>query len=291
MQHHSKRGRADAGTVLVEFALVTLVFYLLLAGTIDLGRMVFAAQVIQDAARVAARELSVTVLPADTTFEAALADAGVSARIFDPGKLVIDLDLYPDNASLQAAIDSLPVVNRALWPLMTTETVTIGGMPRRLLRYPGALLGDASTPSGFTVMIPRVSARHSSGVETIDRWLPVLEEIRSGAPSSGPFSLSSTGPQQGLAAVRINYPFQGALLSGFMNHGEPFEAGTVIVASDADVTAPDPPAGTVTVDTDDPSGIYAGPYGLGRQLALVQTVRPFRKVLAAQAIFRREVFQ
>ena len=42
---------------------------------------------------------------------------------------------------------------------------------------------------------------------------------------------------------------------------------------------------------DAPAGVYAGPYGLGRQLALVRTLRPFRKLISAQAVFRREVFQ
>ena len=39
-------------------------------------------------------------------------------------------------------------------------------------------------------------------------------------------------------------------------------------------------------------GPYAGPYGLGRQLALAgRTLRPFRKLISAQAIYRREVVE
>jgi len=39
-------------------------------------------------------------------------------------------------------------------------------------------------------------------------------------------------------------------------------------------------------------GPYAGTFGLGRQLALAgRTVRPFRKVVSAQAIYRREVVE
>ena len=39
-------------------------------------------------------------------------------------------------------------------------------------------------------------------------------------------------------------------------------------------------------------GTYAGPYGLGRQLALAgRVVRPFRRLVSAQAIQRREVFE
>jgi len=39
-------------------------------------------------------------------------------------------------------------------------------------------------------------------------------------------------------------------------------------------------------------GAYAGAFGLGQHFALAgQTVRPFRKLISTQAIFRREVFQ
>lgn len=45
--------------------------------------------------------------------------------------------------------------------------------------------------------------------------------------------------------------------------------------------------------TDGAPGIYGGKYGLGRQLANAQQlgVRPFRKVISAQAVYRREAFQ
>ena len=38
------------------------------------------------------------------------------------------------------------------------------------------------------------------------------------------------------------------------------------------------------------AGTYGGQYGLGAQGVMVQTVRPFRRVISAQAIYRREVF-
>jgi hypothetical protein len=39
-------------------------------------------------------------------------------------------------------------------------------------------------------------------------------------------------------------------------------------------------------------GPYAGQFGLGRQLALAgRTLRPFRKLISAQAIYRREVVE
>jgi len=39
-------------------------------------------------------------------------------------------------------------------------------------------------------------------------------------------------------------------------------------------------------------GPYAGTFGLGRQFALAgRTVRPFRKLISAQAIYRREAIE
>ena len=39
-------------------------------------------------------------------------------------------------------------------------------------------------------------------------------------------------------------------------------------------------------------GPYSGPAGLGRQFALAgRTLRPYRKLISAQAIYRREVVQ
>ena len=41
----------------------------------------------------------------------------------------------------------------------------------------------------------------------------------------------------------------------------------------------------------DPTGPYDGAFGLGRQFALGAAVRPFRKLISAQAVFRREAFE
>ena len=51
------------GSVLVEFALIALVLYLILAATLEFGRALFGAQVLQQAADIAAREISRTPLP------------------------------------------------------------------------------------------------------------------------------------------------------------------------------------------------------------------------------------
>src|SRR6185503_11740547 len=93
--------RPERGAALVEFALVSLVLYLLLAGAIEFGRLMFDANALQDVARVAARELAVAPIRADATFDYALSCDPVSdtnclfdlrARVFGAGCLVVDLD-------------------------------------------------------------------------------------------------------------------------------------------------------------------------------------------------------
>jgi hypothetical protein len=321
---------SERGAALVEFALVSLVLYLLIAGTLEFGRVMFAANALQDVARVAAREMAVAPLRANVTFEYALtcdpaADANCLAdlrhRIFDPACLVVDFDdpaVAPDPDGFFAA---MPVVNRALRALMITE-------PSRpnLLRYPGALMTDgaggacsaigpngAAAPTGFTVGIPLIEGRDPIGGETI-RWVPVVEEIRAAqdanCPARGAFSLvylaadddcgplaADPMPDRGLAAVRVNYPYQAATLSGFIPSAAtetdplPPNVANAIAADDAAVQQNNEAPGA-PVDDGGAIGPYAGAFGLGRQLALAgKTVRPFRKLISAQAIFRREVFE
>lgn len=284
--------RHEAGGVLVEFALVALVLYLLVAGGIALSRGVFQAQAAQEVARFAARELALLPLDADTTFEAALNDPLVRANVYDPGLLAIDLDAVAGaGLTLDAYFAGLPTVNRALRPLMIFEAVEIDGAKRRLLHMPGALLEDPSSPFGLTVGVPLVVARADGGGETI-RWLDVIEEVRTDPddPTTGPFSAL----REGIVAVRVNVAFQAAGLSAFRPAADgPFEtnAGNVIGADDDAVTAVNAAPGAL-LDVNSTTGFspYEGRYGLGRQAAFGRAVRPFRRVLSGQALFRREAF-
>lgn len=304
----------ERGAALIEFALVSLVFYLLLAATIEFGRMMFSAQALQDVARLAARELATTPTRPDITFDYALSCSpaldpdnclvDLSQRLFDPALLAIDITAM-DDAAVDAYVATLPIVNRALRPLMFVEQV--GGT--RLLRYPGALLEDPLSPSGYTVGIPRVVTRTAEGTETIE-WVGVVEEVRPepACPARGPFPLvydpdadacgalpSDPLPaaQRGVVSVRVNYPFQAATLSAFTpDPDDPFapNAGAPIAAADGAVVAPPPPRGSVMADSGGP-GTYAGPYGLGRQFAYARAVRPYRRLLSATVDYRREVYE
>jgi hypothetical protein len=141
-----------------------------------------------------------------------------------------------------------------------------------------------------------------------------VQEIRAAqdadCPARGPFSLvylagqdacgplgADPLPDRGLAAVRINYPYQASTLSGFRSTPPtdadpiPPNISNVITADEAGVQQTNNAPGA-PLDDSGSVGPYAGAFGLGRQLALAgQTVRPFRKLVSAQAIFRREVFQ
>lgn len=267
------------GSILVEFALVSLAFYLILAGTLEVGRMITSAQIVQNAARLAARELALMPLPATMTFQEALECPSVRARIYDPSLLAIRTGITPVESN------TWPVVNRTLLPLMVVSE--IGG--ETILHYPGAVV---STGAGeLTVKVPQVVSRGADGVETI-RWVDVLEEVRAdpASPATGPFSLASTGPERGLVALRVNCPYQAATMSAFqpVDVDDPNPVAEPILANDAGVTELNS-AGGALLGGGDEAGIYSGRYGLGTFYALNKQVRPFRRLISGQAVFRREV--
>jgi hypothetical protein len=318
--------RARRGQSLVEFALVALVMYMILAAILTFGHALYVAQGLQQAADLGAREISRTPLPAVSTFEDALTDADVREMIFDDAWLVIDLEAFymanPDGNIFTDLVPSMPLLNQQLVTVMIVDRPDIDGdgtPDEWLLRYPGALLTRGTlvvTPLGgvypdgvatrYTVGIPVVLSRAADGVETI-RWVPVVEEIEN-ATNPDPFSLVSD--QRGIVALRINFPFQSASMSSF-RHDEtaadyPFEAtiGRPNAADDGGVIELNPgdrPGDLTGTPLEGPelyAGTYGGQYGLGAQGALGsqamtggRPVRPYRRVISAQAIYRREVFE
>jgi hypothetical protein len=290
--------RLRRGQVLVEFALVALVMYLLLAATIEFGRMMFAAQAVNSAADFAARELARTPLPANTTLRLALQEPA-ARQIFDEHYLVISLDDLPAGTGIMDYVATMPPVNQQLFPLMV---LTYSG-GQRILRYPGALVQDINPNNnpqnalnaGLLVKVPVLVG------DTV-QWHDVVEGINeSTTPAEDPFNIAS--PERGLVGVRINYPFQAAAMSGFRprldDQGQPdYFAGNVDQVIEADDSAIQDPglADGAQVVTPDPlpgsdyGGAYGGTYGLGEQGAFAKTVRPYRKVITANGVARREVF-
>lgn len=272
---------------MVEFALVSFVLYLLIAAVIGLGRWMALVQSAQDAARVAAREIALHPLPAEFTFAQAQADPGFRRAVYDPDLLVVDLEATPPGPALEGFFAAMPVVNRALRPLMITSTANVNGEARRLLHLPGALIDSATSPTGLTVIVPRVDGRDAAtGVESVT-LVPVLEEVGAG-------SFSVLSPDRGLVAIRLNVPYQSATLSAYIPSqaaGDPSQEP--VSADDANVTVLGGGAAghPIIGPGPDQTGPYSGTFGMGEHLALGRSVRPFRRLVAAQAIFRREVFQ
>jgi hypothetical protein len=268
----------------------------------------------------------------------------VRSHIYTEDYLAIDLTAWKNGNSgltLIEYIDTIsdppvPPVNKLLIPLMFVDTVQgtgANGQSVPLLRYPGALVSSDTAPSHYTVKVPIIINRGSTsdprpgsatpllGAETIV-WHNVIEAIKFSDGSDNPpgdvFSVvtkSSSGSTStfaaptGLAAVRVNYPFQAASMVSYpppANPSQPFVVQNELstfrvinpnVAEDNQVSASDPygflKGGSPVAPSSQPgfySGTYGGPYGLGAVGAVNLQVRPFRKTITCQAIYRREVF-
>jgi hypothetical protein len=295
------------GSMLAEFAVVALALYLLIAFALTIGHFLFCSMITQQAVETAARELSRTPLPPTARFEEDVldnSDSEFSRTIYSEDYLAIDITAWVDSSeglTLVEYLDTqvgLPLVNRILLPTMIFQIVE----DKKLLRYPGALVRSASAPSGYTVEVPIVVARDEAGVETI-KWARVLEEIDTEElasddtpPSPDPFSIISK--ERGLVALRLNFPFQSSFISQgrridiSKNNQEESAAIQAVIADDDKVQQMNSlQAGDQLVDPRQEAGPYAGSKGLGRQLALGQTLRPFRRILSLEAFFRREVFE
>jgi len=293
-QNARTREQRRSGAVLIEFAFIAFAFYLLFAGTIELGRMLTISQAIQNAARVGAREMGLIALPPTMTFDQALQDPRVRARIYDPYLLAIDV-----TSAGEPVTSDWPLVNQMLVPVMVRSRIG----DRTFMHFPGAVLAETNG-NRYTVGIPKITGRDANGTEQVT-WLPVLEEVRT-STGAGPFSLAANNGsgERGLVAIRINCAYQATTLTAYrVVGGQP--TMTPIQANDGGVqatgeapggtpigTAPTPPI--TGPDSVDSNNLYSGPYGLGQFYAMgtgSTPVRPYRRLIAAQSMFRREVYQ
>lgn len=317
------------GAVLIEFALISLVLYLLIAAALTFGSVLWIGQGLQQAVDVTAQELARLPLPpaadlgwGERTVDVQAPGSGYAAghprvlgEIYDEQYLVItpaeiSAAGFSGPGSLLAYADAqLPLLNRLLVPQMIFDRRYAGGV----WRYPGAIVINNSTGEE-TVLVPRVQGSQVT-------WLSPVEEIRvdhdadPATPPVGSFSVlppvpSTPGLVPGVVSIRIHYPFQSAAMSGF-DPGDPEDPdddfdpnlGLVIAADDDALTVESAGIYELLVPAgggpDGQPATHAGQLGLGRQVALpfdrdsIRTlgVRPYRRVISVQAVHRREIFE
>jgi hypothetical protein len=278
--------------VLIEFAIIAFIFTLLLAAVLTFGLLLHGANVIHQAADVGAMEFARSPAGPTEEFQTALQSSGLYQEA--------DLVLLPGTDPR-----TLPLINQLLYP------VYIYDPDINRVRYPGTLVTNGDGDQ--TVLIPIVGSRDpSTGAETISEWRLVVEEVKSN--DNGPYSIVAEDPANpnfmpGMVALRINYPYQsGAMVAYMQQDGDgafvlPAETlgrdnlvNIPVQARDGSVTenATLPPGYTLVSPSPNPTfgaSPHRGTYGLGEAQALRYTVRPYRKVLTAQAVYRREVFE
>ncbi len=293
--------RARRGQALVEFAVVALVIYMLLAAILTFGQLLYSAQAVQQVTDSAAREISRTPLsPTADLMDVLYSDqpsdymtssgtSTVRTALFNPA--LLQYQVSPGEDFLNT-VRTWPVINQMLYPLMVPANPTEIGGAATYLVYPGATPCTDSRNSNRTVYcVPEVTARAADGAETIT-WVPVIEEINPGS-----FSLASTSTTTapGTVGLRINYPYQSATMSANPppTTWPPDPSGSPPYgANDSEVATNSGGYYTPTASPMDSTyGTYSGQYGLGSQQAMARTVRPFRRLISAQAVYRREVFQ
>lgn len=300
------------GAALIEFALVALVTYMLIASILTFGSILWIGNTLQQAVDVGAHEVARVPFPADGVFDLGRVDSPPSdsslsqdevfkQQIYDEERLVIDPADLGGQSLADFANSSLPLVNRLLIP---TYIFDRNSGPNGVYRYPGALVTNED--GAVTVLIPIVN----DGTVT---WVAPVEEIRLPDLSTGEtFGQYSLVPPEseiqnfepGIVALRINYPYQSASMSGFgESMGTEPHRGNIrdpLVADDNQLVDSGSGRYSLIVPINDhipnEPNIYSGRFGLGRQIALPYAdvreygVRPYRRVISVQAVYRREVF-
>lgn len=300
---NNNQSKQCSGQAIIEFAVVAFILTLLLGAMLALGFLFFSANVVQQAADVGAMELARHPESPTETFENAL----IASGLYSEADLVVPVGTDPQ---------SLPLINQLLF------SVYVYDPDIDQVRFPGTLVNNGA--GDLTVVIPLVGSRSATGVETISEWRNVVEEIIPTGESAGPYSITATTGEQGglgqpgMVALRINYPYQSSALVAYVYtdaDGNPLTASETIgqdgvlnvavtaddsaVSNAASATFPDgqtlSDAGyslhNPTPNPDFGAGTNRGTFGFGEAFAHGKTVRPFRRVISAQGIYRREVFE
>jgi hypothetical protein len=249
------------GSVLVEFAMVSLVMYLLLAASIEFGRIYYSVNLLQGAANTLASAIQASAQPSasapngnklapNLSGAQALQDP-IIAPLFDSQFLVVTESQLAGQTPYEFFVSGSnpkPLINRLLFPLMIFKTVD----GQQVLTYPGAF--DDGTGVWKVPVVSR-----ASGEEQLVSPVPVVS-----------VSTKTVGALV-TVSVEMNYPYQAATLTAFApSPNGPFEPN-----GSSPIEVPGGASGN--------PGAYGGPDGLGEQYALGRAVRPYRKVLNVSA--------
>jgi hypothetical protein len=311
-----------SGQALVELAFLIPLLVILIGATISFGLFFYQANTLQQAVDVAAMEISRFPLSPtgelglgdlDATSSSVMYDTDFTSQIYDEKYLVIhdtEWDASTSfNGNFRAFVDQLPLLNRLLAQVMVRDnTYSVGNNSNTAVtRFPGAVVMNQQSGEE-TVLIPMLTYNQATGAETLVRFVSPIEEIRidhDNNPTTkmvGPFSLQKPigfvdlsverSFPTGVVALRINYPAQSTTLVNRVGA----EGEVIVDANDSSLNDGNTgtnysllvPAENGLADTT----IHSGRFGLGRQAALLRSagVRPYRKVMSVQAIYRREVF-
>lgn len=340
MSHHpssfrrATRSHPRRGQALIEFAFIAFISVILLGTFFAYALQLLNANILQQAADVAAMEIARLPMPPEMEFPSLdgdhrtstnpdstdvpnlFAHFGFKQQIFDEQYLAVPFgDLPSVNANQHIIAEYFadkPLINRMLAPLMFAD------MQNNVVRYPGAIVTNTDT-GNVTVLVPIVTGRNASGVESGIEWRSVVEEIRPTTSTSGSLPFSAGGTVN----LRINYPFQAGHLTAhqielsdgsqttnpaeILDDPGPLRSIPVLADENGPAFAPPPPYQLVAdpVDATVIGGTHTGQYGLGHMFTRREQftrrdqepvippiiVRPYRRVLTAQAIYRREIFE
>ncbi len=310
--------RNRRGSVLIEFAMIAMVTTLLLSATITFGLMMFQANIAQrlvadeGALAIARMPLSINATslgmsltpPEADTMPISQSDPNFKTQIYDEKYLYVTQDDL-NGTDWTDFVTTLPLINRLLTSVMFVD---YSMDPTGVYRFPAHVVENSD--GQLTVLVPIVNYQTS----TIT-WAKPVEEVL--IPDGGGSFLSqfnatppATPPPNfvpSVVAIRVNIPSQSASMSGFAPPA-PSAASTNDPVPADDGSLSDSGLGSYSLvvganqykdqpdNVSDGSNVYGGKYGLGQQLSYSTWVgplgvRPFRKVVSAQAVYRREAFQ
>jgi len=163
--HSPRRKRrylvARAGTTSVEFALLSLIFFTFVLGIMEVARLLFVYNTLQEVTRRAA-ETAVNVYPTDTTAIDKLKQQAIFRN--SPGALVLAAPVTDQNIRIDYLAYDLSVIAQSAWPSnAAANRMTCSANPHasnciRFVRVQVCDSGqaDACTPVTTRTFIPLV---------------------------------------------------------------------------------------------------------------------------------------